>query len=516
MVNNDNLQHFNQPDQADKWVWRIENVVGIWVNRHIKSFWYLVRWESIRNGTLKEDISRRDFAKLLIQECSEALEDRDTESSILHNMEKFKFKSDLKTFGNLKENHPVRKFVNELSGLLTSDVPADPAPKDFNLERRMHEYLTTTTANEQFTKVCYHPQYNGKTATFSVENYMSQRFMDANQPSWRIIFECSEEKVTEEKVEMYYGRFCSLKNTKLFIASTQPFSGGVKKEAENREIGLVLVNTNSKVNETNFVLPRTQVGQLPDHVLWHQMLVGMRKLTVPILAYDGLRIDDSLSFILYKYASCDKQNLFVGVPLLSDGAIEAEAYRLVRSQVDSFVSLLRRCSIHDKVPACEIDPYLLAYNMGLKVTRGKTGKKLGQIDIAHKNVTLSSNQKTDSATDRFSMAHEIGHHLFHGQVSEKAQDGVHTIVSGNKRHMEHHANHFASCLLMPAPVLRLLYDIYWKKEFKSEEVAPLRLNEVNYFLNPFYQRIVCPVARKMNVSPQAAYIRLKNLGLVID
>ena len=69
---------------------------------------------------------------------------------------------------------------------------------------------------------------------------------------------------------------------------------------------------------------------------------------------------------------------------------------------------------------------------------------------------------------------------------------------------------------MPTPVVQLLYSIYWKKEFRREKVVPLRLNEVNYFLDPYYQRIICPVARKMNVSPQAAYIRMKKMGLVVE
>lgn len=515
MRNKDNLNYFNQWDEADNWVWRIENGVGDWVRRHDKSYWYLVLWESKRNGTLTETASQKDFAKLLAQECPDAIADSDTADTIFHNIEKFKFKNRLKDFDNLPEASALRVAVQELSELLTCVVLLDDESTDFNLEKRMHEYLMMTTANEQYVKVCYHPQYNGKPVTFSLESYVSKRFMDANRPSHTVLFECVDETLTEEKVEIYYGRFCSLSNTKLFIASTHPFSGRVKKEAQRHDIGLVLVNTNYKINENSFVLPRTQ-GGLPDEVLWHQMLVGERKLTVSIIAYDGQRIDDSLSFILYKYASCSRQNLFVGVPFLSDVEIEAEALRLVKPQVDAYVSALRRCSPQDKVPACEIDPYLLAHNMGLSVNRGMTGKRLGQIDMARKKVTLSSSQETDKPGDRFSMAHEIGHHIFHGQVYERAQDGVHAIVPRNKQIMEHHANHFASCLLMPASVVQLLYRIYWKKEFQREKVVPLRLNEVNYFLNPYYQRIVCPVARKMNVSPQAAYIRMKKMGLVVD
>lgn len=68
---------------------------------------------------------------------------------------------------------------------------------------------------------------------------------------------------------------------------------------------------------------------------------------------------------------------------------------------------------------------------------------------------------------------------------------------------------------MPAPVIRMLYDIYWKKEFKSEKVCPLYVDK-NYYYVPVFQRVIGPVARKMNVSKQAAYIRLHKMGLIFE
>jgi Zn-dependent peptidase ImmA (M78 family) len=126
-------------------------------------------------------------------------------------------------------------------------------------------------------------------------------------------------------------------------------------------------------------------------------------------------------------------------------------------------------------------------------------------------VTLSNRLKADDPSDRFSMAHEIGHKVFHGKVSEKLGDGQHHIVPDTKRWLEYHAQYFASCLLMPAPVISLLYAIYWKKEFKREKIGRLFVDK-DYYNDPVFQRVVGPVARKMNVSLQAAYIRLKKMG----
>lgn len=516
MFNTENLRYFNQPEEADKWVWRIENSVGDWVRKqNNKSFWYIVLWESKRASVLKEEVTREIFATLLVQECPEALSESDTIDKILHSIEKFPYKSHLKEFDKQPDSSIIRGYVNEVSLLLTQDVPKETLTDNYTLEQRMQEYLKTSTANESYAKVCIRPIYNGKTATMSVENYVSKKFWDENRPSHTAIFECVDESLTEEKVEMLYGRFGSLSNTKLFIASTHAFTGNVKKEAERHAIGLILVNLEYKINESNFVLPRTQGSQKSEESAWYRMLEGKEKMTVPILSYDNGRIDDSLSFILYKYASCNKKNLFVSAPILSDDEIEAEASRLVQPQVDVFLSQLSKCGSMDKVPVCKIDPFIIANDMGLTVNRGKTGRRLGHIDIGHKKVTLSNRVKDKDPRDRYSMAHEIGHSIFHGRVSEKAEDGVHAIVSNTKKWLEHHANCFASCLLMPAPVICRLYDIYWKKEFQSDKISPIHVN-TDYYNDPVFQRVVGPIARKMRVSLQAAYIRLKKLGLILD
>ena len=516
MKNVDNLRFFNQPEEADKWVWRIENGVGDYIRKEgNKSLWYIVLWESKRQGVLVDGITRREFARLLVQECADALSESDTVNKVFHNIESFKYKSNLQDFEKEPEKSFVRGWVNDLSDLLTNDVPSETTPDGFTLEQRMEEYLINSTAKETYAKVRIRPIYNGKMATMSVENYMSQRFWNENRPSFTVIFECVEERLTEEKVEMLYGRFGLLRNTKLFIASTHSFSTNVVIEAGRHDFGLVLVNLKHEVDENCFIFPRTRGDQIPEEILWQRMLLGEEKMTVPILAFDGKRIDDSLSFILYKYASCDKDNLFVAAPVLSNSDIEAEAFRLVKPQVDFYVSQLRQCGPCDKVPTCEIDPYLLAKEMGLTVNRGKTGKNLGHIDIGRRKVTLSNRLKADDPSDRFSMAHEIGHKVFHGKVSEKLGDGQHHIVPDTKRWLEYHAQYFASCLLMPAPVISLLYAIYWKKEFKREKIGRLFVDK-DYYNDPVFQRVVGPVARKMNVSLQAAYIRLKKMGLLLN
>ena len=515
MNNIDNLKYFNQPYEADKWIWRIKNGVIDWIEKYNKSFWYIVLWESKRMGVLNNDISRMDFAKLIFQECKDAIPETYTIDTIFHNLEKFKYKRHLAQLDQQPDSSLVRKYVKEVSELLTANIPISSTNDDFVLELCVEDYLKRYTANESYTKIIRHPIYEGKTTTLAFENYVSKKFLDENRPSSRILFECIKNRLTTEMVEILHGRFCSMDNTKLYVVSTYAFSGQVKKEAERYHIGLILVNPNHKINEDSFVLPRTPGNNYDEEVLWHKMLIGKNNTTEAILVYDSGRIDNSLSFALYKFGLCQKENLFVVAPLLSDEEIEAEAFRFVQPQADRYVSTLSCCAPNDKVPVCEIDPYPIAKNMGLTIKRGKTGRNMGVIDIEHQSVTLSNKVDKNAPNGRFFMAHEIGHNHFHRRVSEKAKDGVHSVVSHTKKWLEHHANYFASCLLMPSNVVHLLYDIYWKKEFHRNNTCPIKVKK-DYYHDPVFQRVVGPIARKMNVSLQAAYIRLKKMGLVLD
>ena len=514
MINSNNKQFFHNPDEADNWSWRIVNGVGDWVRNHDKSFWYFVKWESICMGVFRDDIKHVDFARLLKEECYTTLDEGDNQNTLFYNMEKFKYKKYLKDFDKQPDSSYIRTYEKELSDLLTKEVLVQNITNDFSLEQRMHEYLSISTAKESLTSIYTKPMYNGKTATLSLEKYASKRFQDERKPSYTIIFECIDEKVTEDKVDMLYGRFGTLSNTKLFIASSHSFSRQVKGEAEQRNIGLVLVNLQYAVNENNFVLPRTLLNQPDEETVWNLMLVGEEENTIPIITYDKGRIDDSLSYALYRNANCDKRNLFIPAPILSNDEIEEIAYSLVRPTVDAYLWDLDHYNTSGPVPKCVINPFKIAKAMGLSVERGKTGENLGYINVNEKKVTLSVQNNSSSESERFSMAHEVGHHSLHQQVSETAQDGAHSIVPRTRKWLEHHANHFAACLLMPAPIVRKLYAIYWEKKFNNSIISPLVLKEP-YYMQPLFRQIAAPIARNMNVSLTTAYLRLKSMNLII-
>jgi len=102
---------------------------------------------------------------------------------------------------------------------------------------------------------------------------------------------------------------------------------------------------------------------------------------------------------------------------------------------------------------------------------------------------------------RFTIAHEIGHHRLHdadayldGTATLRFRDG--TSATGTDQE-EREANGFAACLLMPAPwVHERFVQLLTGRRALDEDDAIVRL------------------ARQFDVSEQAMRFRLVNLGLL--
>ena len=78
--------------------------------------------------------------------------------------------------------------------------------------------------------------------------------------------------------------------------------------------------------------------------------------------------------------------------------------------------------------------------------------------------------------------------------------------------MEHHANHFAACLLMPRAIMKVLYEHYFKQVMKTDVVQPLTIVG-GIDADSLSRSVVDPIARRMDVSVKSAMIRLVKLGL---
>lgn len=526
MFNEENLKYFNQPNEADNWIWRINNGVGDWVNRQgekgegDQSFWKLVLWVSQTYlRILNMDVTQKQFVQLLLEECPHALKEGTTKDKLFHNIEKFKYNRSLKKIedGTEFEKSIVRVWVSEVETLLTKEV-AKPVETGPSLLGRMKEYAENEMVTGGYDQVCVRPTYNGKMVGLSVERYVSKKFKDENRPSHVVIFEFVEEAVTESTVNILYGKFCllnSLPSKKLYIVSTNTYTRNIQDEASAHGMGLVLVNLQYKVDEHCFVLPRSPEHK--DYFYYQKMLYGERTMTLPLIAcdpyqksIDGTILYFSMKDLLSKNHFCVNRSQEFKAPVLYNDDIEDIAMEYIKPQVDYFMNESQRCGNYDSVPDCIIDPYQLANTMGLSIERGFTGEETALIDFDRKTVTVSDKVQLNYHCARFGVAHDIGHYVLHSDVITQAKKKGQTINPTEKGWLEHHANHFASCLLMPAPVLRLLFSVFAKRNMGTTACTlPTRSCCVR-------ECVIVPIARKMNVSIEAMTLRLEKLGLICE
>lgn len=524
MNNTENLKYFNQPNEADNWIWRIENAVGDWVNRQgdkkegDQSFWKLVLWVSQTYlRILNKNVTQKQFAQLLMEECQHAFKEGTTKDKLFHNIEKFKYNTNLK---RIEENTEpdmsvVRVWVGEVEALLTKEV-AKPIETGPTLLQRMKEYAENEMATGGYDQVCVRPTYNGKCVGLSVEKYVSKEFKDENRPSHVVIFEFVEETVTKSTVEMLYGKFCtlsSLHSKKLYVVSTNTYTKNTQDEASALGMGLVLVNLQYKVDEHCFILPRSPEHK--DYFYYRKMLSGERTLTLPLIAcdpcqntIDGTILYFSMKDLLSKNNFCVNRSQEYKAPVLSNDEIEEIAMKYIKPQVNYFMNELQRCGDYDSLPECIIDPYQLAESMGLSIERGVTGEETALIDFDRKIITVSDKVQLNYHCARFGVAHDVGHYVLHSQDMIQAKKNGLTLTPTEKGWLEHHANYFASCLLMPSPVVYMLFTIFAKRNMGTT-VFPLPTQSccVREF-------VIRPIAKKMNVSIKAITLRLEKLRLI--
>lgn len=524
MFNKENLKYFNQPNEADNWVWRINNGVGDWVNRQgekgegDQSFWKLVLWVSQTHlRLLNMNVTQPLFAQLLIEECPNALKEGATKDTLFHNIEKFKYNTSLKRIKEdiEPEKSIVRVWVSEVEALLTKEV-AKPEETGPTLLQRMKEYAENEMVTGGYDQVCVRPTYNGKMVGLSVERYVSKKFKDENRPSHVVIFELVDEAVTECTVNMLYGKFCnltSLPSKKLYIVSTHTYTKNTQDEASAHGMGLVLVNLQYKVDENCFVLPRSP--EYKDYFYYRKMLSGERTLTLPLIACDPYQNSIDGTILYFSMKDLLSKNHFrvnrsqeFKAPILYNDDIEEVAMEFIKPQVDYLMNELHRCGDYDSVPECIIDPYQLAGSMGLSIERGFTGEETALIDFDRKNIIVSDKVQLNYHCARFGVAHDVGHYVLHSQDMVRAKKEGLTLTPTEKGWLEHHANHFASCLLMPAPVVCLLFFLFAKRNMGTT-AWPLPTGSCCV-----RGRIILPIARKMNVSIEAMTLRLEKLGLI--
>lgn len=509
---------FAQPTEAEAWVSAIIKRVGPWVKKQgNKSLWDVVLFASQLRGVLKQPLSREKFATLLVRLCHDALETSDTPKSLRASMEKSPYtKRNKQNYDRLPDAHALRALVKEIDSLLDGEEIVT-IPKEHTLESRLREFLKAIV-DEQTEKmpcsvVCEHPVYgNDVMPTFSIETYSSKKFKESHQPSYVNAYECVDDVVDTDKIYTLDGKYNRMPGVKLWVVSTHGYRSEVYNLAQDRCIGLILVDLKKEIDETSIVLPRS----IEDFVRKQQYIdtmMGRRLMEFPILLWRDYKVTSSMVEMLSADGVRIKQGLQLQAPRYSNDEIEELANYLTSG-----------------LPPDDLTPVNLEHivsSQGLTWQWGNLpSEQLGLLTLDKGQAIINDCLRENKNRQRFTLAHELGHYLLHYELFKgktfpffKETSGTlssFTPLSGeNMNNLEHHANHFAACLLLPRNKVVSLYKEYFGRymtDVFGDQLQPLYWDENNRVAMQNCKRVLGPMSQRFEVSVEALRWRLKNLG----
>ena len=526
---------FLRSDEAINWINAVENGIKEWIGNHNKQYWEIVRFVSEKMGILgkfKKDntvsLKREDFAKILIKFCPNAFEKDETVSALKASMEHYEFASIWKNLNKLPDAHIVRHHIKEVEDLLDSKpfISSHEEENTPTLEDLLEMYLRREV-EEQENKyprsiVCIRPQYDDISPAISVETYKSEHLLKKHQPSHIETYEFIDGVLDEKKLNELTGQYQG-KNVKLYIVSCSGLLPKVRSLAINRNIGFVLLNPKSIMTSENYILPRS----IQDYVKRAhdlEVLAGTKPMATPILIMDGPLLTSSLTDVLSDNNVTVKKHRLLNIPYLSDSEIEKRANEITNEDVEKRIQILKDSSVLNKDislnPFYYADSYGLAYDK--EVSEGET--QLGRLDVISNRVILNTTVLDNYCRYRFTMAHELGHHILHvplfksqGVVSVGESEETLSISKNDSIRLEYQANKFASCILMPEKLVRKLYASLFEvfvHQVYGDKFHPLYFNPNQPETWHSYNSVVRNMARLFVVSVKAMEIRLKSLGLL--
>lgn len=150
-----------------------------------------------------------------------------------------------------------------------------------------------------------------------------------------------------------------------------------------------------------------------------------------------------------------------------------------------------------------IDVFSISKNRGIEIVPSDLGDISGILFREGNRITIGINQTHPETRKRFTVAHELGHLILHGDqplhVDKVFAIKLRSHVSSEAVDLEEiEANAFAAELLMPTGMMQQkLQDLPGVLDYEKETV-------------------ISKLAKDFKVSPQAMTIRLINLGYISD
>lgn len=559
----DLASNFISEELAGEWISAITGHIAHWIyeEKHDKSLWDLVRYVSKDRfiASKNKKLPRRLFAEMVFTFCREALTEDETAAKIRSSMEHYKYATQLSAGIIPHEAQTLTDVIsNFFDGVFKNNPEENQTP---TLASRLEDYIRgvvyDSTEYAPFQQIRINPDYgNDVTPTLTIEEYQNQKFLNLNKPSSIVAYKCIDSELDKKTLNDYFVTYREYKNLKkLYIVGRYHLKSDVYQRAEDIGVGYVYINPNREMTPDSYELPRS-IGDYYSTNRYVDMVLGNIPMQQSLIVCNGRQVTTSLADSLHAHGVAIKKSLELKAPILLFNDIEAISDELTQTYVDDRITSIKKIydclnghlyengnrlvnvrkeghSYVERVPYkrwsdFSIDPFLLTKEEGLDYSyQALPDNQLGRFDLMEGKIVLSSEGLSNFDRLRFTMAHEYGHYKLHktllqehnvhsfGDTEDTITEMI-TIRDNDRKWLERQANHFASCLLMPAKLVGILFSVLHKEfvhDVYGDKLGPIYYNENQPETYSTFNTIVSGMAEMLNVSKTAMKLRLERLKL---
>ena len=212
------------------------------------------------------------------------------------------------------------------------------------------------------------------------------------------------------------------------------------------------------------------------------------------------------------------------VPFIAKEKIEEEAYNLLTEAYKELGITLDGPVNIESIIECHLE-------LSVGYTPLESGV-LGALYVAEKQIEINENilpdkDKRSTGIFNFTLAHEAGHYILHAPLLAAHSQNVICRKKDEYLTIEWQANFFASSLLMPRePFIKAFDENYRDSIYRDAERLIVKCNADKKYRrkiklkrkelseDTILDEVFEGLAKQFAVSPRAAVIRLKHLGLL--
>ncbi len=395
-------------------------------------------------------------------------------------------------------------------------------------EKQVFDLLKEILDNEDFfvsgknSKIFWKKGYYSKDrekdiiVDLSIETYLN----NSKNYSLLTIIECKnyDEKVPVDDVEEFDSKLRQIgeHNIKGIMISPASFQSGALKFARNKGIGLARISSKNTLDWVNHRKDRITHEYDTETI---DLYLSINNTNDNFFAYANDKTFESLSDLLINLKVIDKyipQRNHIRIPYKTKEEIEDKIKQITTEELYENDKLNT-----DNLCKTVSDIFGVKFNFDENLDYHKKSKILGKLSFNPLEIYISKDLKMNIYRWRFTLAHEIGHLLFHYEILkdylDENTDTENSLSFDNElptelnKNMEIQANIFASLLLLPSNPLLVDVGKYFLKENIHKPYLYLDSQRVNQSL---VYNFLNELKRKYEVSHEAAKYRLITLGLV--